>query len=131
MEMAKGFLAELEEFFSDVAPEKVNSNETEKKCPEKIQLIDPSSANSVEIMLTKVEMPLSNMTIDPSRANSVEIMLTKVEMPLSNMTRAILVMDDKILSVDQLESIFKWIPMREAMAKLKANEVITYLMHLL
>ncbi|GKC60222.1 hypothetical protein Tco_1087820 [Tanacetum coccineum] len=44
---------------------------------------------------------------------------------------AILAMDDKISNVDQLESILKWIPTREEMAKLKVNEVITYLMHLL
>ncbi|GJZ39973.1 formin-like protein 20 [Tanacetum coccineum] len=87
--------AELEELFSDVAPKTVDSKEAEKKCPEKVHLIDPS------------------------RANSVEIMLTKVKMPLSNMTHAILAMDDKILSVDQLESILKWIPTREEMAKLK------------
>ncbi|GKA37887.1 putative ribonuclease H-like domain-containing protein, partial [Tanacetum coccineum] len=64
-------ITQLEELFSNVAPKKVDSKEAEKKCPEMVHLIDPS------------------------RANSVEIMLTKVKMPLSNMTRAILAMDDK------------------------------------
>ncbi|GKD30905.1 formin-like protein 20 [Tanacetum coccineum] len=56
-------ITQLEELFSNVAPKKIDSKEAEKKCPEMVHLIDPSRANSVEIMLTKVKMPLSNMTV--------------------------------------------------------------------
>ncbi|XP_028753652.1 putative formin-like protein 15b [Neltuma alba] len=57
--------------------------------------------------------------IELKRANNVEIMLTKIKMPLSEMMAAILTLDDTVLDVDQVESLGKYCPTKEEMELLK------------
>ncbi|KAJ4960453.1 hypothetical protein NE237_020363 [Protea cynaroides] len=57
--------------------------------------------------------------IDLRRANNVEIMLTKVKMPLPDMMSAALALDDSILDVDQVENLIKFCPTKEEMELLK------------
>ncbi|XP_054821091.1 formin-like protein 20 isoform X2 [Prosopis cineraria] len=57
--------------------------------------------------------------IELKRANNVEIMLTKIKMPLSEMMAAILTLDDTVLDVDQVESLSKYCPTKEEMELLK------------
>lgn len=57
--------------------------------------------------------------VDLRRANNVEIMLTKVKMPLPDMMSAALALDDSILDVDQVENLIKFCPTKEEMELLK------------
>uniref|UniRef100_A0A1J3D8K4 Formin-like protein n=1 Tax=Noccaea caerulescens TaxID=107243 RepID=A0A1J3D8K4_NOCCA len=59
--------------------------------------------------------------IDLRRANSMEVLLTKVKMPLPDLMAAVLAMDDTVLDVDQIKSLirFKRFPTKEEMETLK------------
>ncbi|KAI5075596.1 hypothetical protein GOP47_0009672 [Adiantum capillus-veneris] len=57
--------------------------------------------------------------IEMRRANNIEIMLTKVKMPLPDVLSAILALDGSILDVDQVENLIKHCPTKEEMDTLK------------
>ncbi|KAJ4960374.1 hypothetical protein NE237_020284 [Protea cynaroides] len=57
--------------------------------------------------------------IDSKRTYNVEIMLTKVKMPLPDLMSAALALDDSILDVDQVENLIKSCPTKEEMELLK------------
>ncbi|CAA7026956.1 unnamed protein product [Microthlaspi erraticum] len=59
--------------------------------------------------------------IDFWRANSMEVMLNKVKVPLPDMMAAVLAMDDTVLDVDQIENLIKikLFPTEEEMETLK------------
>ncbi|XP_072072201.1 formin-like protein 21b [Arachis hypogaea] len=51
--------------------------------------------------------------------HNIEIMLTKVKMPLPDMMAAVLAMDESVLDVDQVENLIKFCPTKEEMELLK------------
>ncbi|KAL0384913.1 UNVERIFIED_CONTAM: Formin-like protein 20 [Sesamum radiatum] len=63
--------------------------------------------------------PTKVQLIDLKRAYNVEIMLTKVKMPLPDMMVAVLAMDDSALDADQVENLIKFCPKKEEMELLK------------
>ncbi|KAL0335599.1 UNVERIFIED_CONTAM: Formin-like protein 20 [Sesamum radiatum] len=63
--------------------------------------------------------PTKVQLIDLKRAYNVEIMLTKVKMPLPDMMVAVLAMDDSTLDADQVENLIKFCPKKEEMELLK------------
>ncbi|EYU34415.1 hypothetical protein MIMGU_mgv1a007441mg [Erythranthe guttata] len=63
--------------------------------------------------------PVKVQLIDLKRAYNVEIMLTKVKMPLPDMMAAALAMDETILDADQVENLIKFCPKKEEMELLK------------
>ncbi|MCO5600737.1 hypothetical protein L7F22_054852 [Adiantum nelumboides] len=58
--------------------------------------------------------------IEMRRANNIEIMLTKVKMPLPDMLSAILALDGSILDADQVENLIKHCPTKEETDTLKS-----------
>ncbi|XP_051113392.1 formin-like protein 20 [Andrographis paniculata] len=63
--------------------------------------------------------PTKVQLIDLKRAYNVEIMLTKVKMPLPDMMVAVLAMDETSLDADQVENLLKFCPKKEEMDTLK------------
>ncbi|XP_057791936.1 formin-like protein 20 [Salvia miltiorrhiza] len=63
--------------------------------------------------------PTKVQLIDLKRAYNVEIMLTKVKMPLPDMMTAALSLDDTVLDADQVENLIKFCPKKEEMELLK------------
>ncbi|GFP95709.1 formin-like protein 20 [Phtheirospermum japonicum] len=63
--------------------------------------------------------PVKVQLIDLKRAYNVEIMLTKVKMPLPDMMVAVLAMDESLLDADQVENLIKFCPKKEEMELLK------------
>ncbi|KAL3655288.1 hypothetical protein CASFOL_001074 [Castilleja foliolosa] len=63
--------------------------------------------------------PVKVQLIDLKRAYNVEIMLTKVKMPLPDMMAAVLAMDESLLDADQVENLIKFCPKKEEMELLK------------
>ncbi|KFK25156.1 hypothetical protein AALP_AA8G073200 [Arabis alpina] len=68
--------------------------------------------------VVKTGKPTKNL-IDPKRTTNVEIMLTKVKMPLPDMMAAVLAMDDSVLDIDQIDNLIKFCPTKEEMELLK------------
>ncbi|KAK4402274.1 Formin-like protein 20 [Sesamum angolense] len=68
--------------------------------------------------------PTKVQLIDLKRAYNVEIMLTKVKMPLPDMMVAVLAMDDSTLDADQVENLIKFCPKKEEMELLKNFVVV-------
>ncbi|KAK4427883.1 Formin-like protein 20 [Sesamum alatum] len=96
-------VSEIETLFSAIAP-KTNAGKAGAKKP-------------AESKPTKVQL------IDLKRAYNVEIMLTKVKMPLPDMMAAVLAMDDTTLDADQVENLIKFCPKKEEMELLK-NHIV-------
>ncbi|XP_077223911.1 actin binding protein isoform X2 [Tasmannia lanceolata] len=96
-------VSELESLFSAIVPKLNDSSEGKSGGRRK----------SVGSKADKVHL------IELRRANNVEIMLTKVKMPLSDMMGAALALDDSILDVDQVENLIKFCPTKEEMELLK------------
>ncbi|CAH2036171.1 unnamed protein product [Thlaspi arvense] len=57
--------------------------------------------------------------IDLRRANNMEILLTKVKIPLPDMMAAILAMDESVLDIDQVENLIKFCPTKKEIEMLK------------
>ncbi|KAL1553460.1 formin-like protein 20 isoform X2 [Salvia divinorum] len=91
--------SELETLFCATAPAKDKGKGGGKK--------------AAEAKPTKIQL------IDLKRAYNVEIMLTKVKMPLPDMMAAALALDDTILDADQVENLIKFCPKKEEMELLK------------
>ncbi|KAG6412861.1 hypothetical protein SASPL_125553 [Salvia splendens] len=91
--------SELETLFCATAPVKDKGKGGGKK--------------AAEAKPTKIQL------IDLKRAYNVEIMLTKVKMPLPDMMAAALALDDTILDADQVENLIKFCPKKEEMELLK------------
>ncbi|XP_042501284.1 formin-like protein 20 [Macadamia integrifolia] len=96
-------VSELERLFSAAVPKPYDSSRGKSGGQHK------SSGSKID----KVNL------IDLRRAYNVEIMLTKVKMPLPDMMSAALALDDSILDVDQVENLIKFSPTKEEMELLK------------
>nr|XP_043639555.1 formin-like protein 20 [Erigeron canadensis] len=81
--------------------------------------IAPKAAKKEDKKNTSSSKPEVVQLVDLRRASNMEIMLTKITMPVPEIVDAILTLDERKLNIDQVENIYKFCPTREEMEKLE------------